>query len=55
MQAHIDMLVAVSTLLQVSGTGSKNKETAEYRAVQMKYLHQNEAILCQVQLKTLLQ
>jgi len=51
MLAHIDMLVADSTLLRVSRTGSENKTTAVYRAVKMKCLHTNKARLCTVELK----
>lgn len=55
MNAHLDMLGADSTLLQVGRTGSENKKTAVYRAVKMKCLHTNKARLCKVELKTLLQ
>jgi len=54
MHAHIDMLVADSTLLQISRIGSENKTTAVYRAVKMKCLHTNKTRLCKVELKTLL-
>jgi hypothetical protein len=54
MQAHIDVLVVDTTLLQVRGTGSKNKTTAVYRAVKMKWMHTNKARLRKVELKTLL-
>jgi len=54
MHAHIDTLVADSTFLQVSRTGSENK-TAVYRAVKMEYLHTNKARMCKVELKILLQ